>query len=148
MKMSGINYKPEGFHSVTPYLTVQGASRLIEFLKQAFGAEQLGVYPKPDGTIGHACMKVGNSMVELADGTDQWPPMPCALHVYVPNVDIVHEQAVKAGGISLHAPVDQVYGERSSVVRDMCGNNWYIATRTETLTEEEIVKRTAQTASQ
>jgi uncharacterized glyoxalase superfamily protein PhnB len=144
--MSAVNYKPEGFHTVTPYMTVKGAARLIEFLKQAFEAEDFGVYPKPDGTIAHACMKVGDSMVELSDGSDEWPPMPCALHVYVPDVDAVHERAVKAGGTSLQAPVDQVYGERSGAVRDMCGNNWYIATQTERLTKKEIDDRMAQAA--
>jgi PhnB protein len=87
-------------------------------------------------------------MVELSDGTDQWPPMPCALHIYVPDVDAIYQRAVNAGGVSLQPPTDQFYGERSAAVRDMCGNHWYIATQIEILAKEEIEKRSAETAGQ
>jgi uncharacterized glyoxalase superfamily protein PhnB len=146
--MSKVDYKPEGFHTVTPYLTVKGAAKLLEFLKQGFGAEELGCHLEPSGRIAHACVRIGDSMVELSDGTEQWPPTPGALHVYVPDVDAVYQQALKAGGTSMQEPKDQFYGERSCAVRDMCGNNWYIATQTEVLTKEEIERRVAQTASQ
>lgn len=145
---SKVDYKPEGFHSVTPYLTVKGAAKLLDFLKQAFGAEELGRHPRPDGGIAHACVRIGDSMVELSDATEQWPPMPCALHVYVPDVDAVYQRAVKSGGVSLQAPTDQFYGERSGAVRDMCGNNWYIATQIEILSKEEIEKRATAMAGQ
>ena len=145
--MSNVNYKPEGFHSVTPYLTVKGAAKLLDFLKQAFGAEELGRHLEPSGRVAHASVRIGDSIVELSDGTEKWPPMPCALHLYVPDVDATHKRAVQAGGTSLHEPMDQFYGERSSAVRDVCGNNWYIATQTEVLSKEEIEKRVAGMAS-
>ena len=144
--MSKVNYKPEGFHSVTPCLTVKGAAKLLDFLKQAFGAEELGRHLEPSGRIAHASVRIGDSVVELSDGTDKWPPMASALHLYVPDVDATHKRAVLAGGTSLHEPMDQFYGERSSAVRDVCGNNWYIATQTEVLSKEEIEKRVASLA--
>ena len=144
--MSKVDYKPEGFHSVNPSLIVKGAAALIDFLKQAFGAEELGRHLEPGGRIAHACVKIGDSMVELCDATEQWPPMACALHIYVPDVDAVHQRALKAGGTSLGEPKDQFYGERSSAVRDVCGNTWYIATQTEILTKEEIEGRVAKLA--
>jgi uncharacterized glyoxalase superfamily protein PhnB len=128
---SRVDYKPEGFHSVNPYLTVKDAAKLLEFLKQAFGAEEIGRYPDPSGRIAHACVKMGDSMVEMSDSNEQWPPAPCSLHFYVPDVDAVYQRAVKAGGTSLREPENQSYGERSAGVRDLCGNNWFIATRIE-----------------
>jgi uncharacterized glyoxalase superfamily protein PhnB len=128
---SKVDYKPEGFHSVIPYLTVKDAAKLLEFLKQAFGAEEIGRYPDPSGRIAHACVKMGDSMVEMSDSNEQWPPTPCSLHFYVPDVDTVYQRAVKAGGTSLREPENQSYGERSAGVRDLCGNNWFIATRIE-----------------
>jgi PhnB protein len=142
--MNKIDYKPEGFHSVTPYLTVKGAAKLLDFMKQAFAAEELGRHLEPSGRIAHASVRIGDSMVELSDSTEQWPAMPCALHLYVPDVDAAYQSAVKAGGVSLQAPTDQFYGERSCAVRDTCGNNWYIATQIEILTKEEIDKRSAK----
>jgi PhnB protein len=102
---------------------------------------------EPSGRIAHACVKIGDSMVELSDGTEKWPPMPSALHVYVPDVDATRKRAVQAGGTSVQEPTDQFYGERSSAVRDVCGNNWYIATQTEVLSKEEIERRVASLAS-
>jgi PhnB protein len=143
---SKVDYKPEGFHSVTPYLTVKGAAKLLDFLKQAFGAEELDRHLEPSGRIAHACVRIGDSMLELSDGTEQWPPMPGALHIYVPDVDASHQRAVQAGGTSVQEPTDQFYGERSSAVRDMCGNSWYIATQTEVLSKADIEKRVAEMA--
>ena len=144
--MAKVNFKPEGFHSVTPYLTVKGAAKLREFLKQVFGAEELDCHLDPSGRIAHACVKIGDSMIEFSEGNEQWPAMPGALHVYVPDVDAIHERAVEAGGTSLQQPTDQFYGERSGSVRDMCGNNWHIATQIEVLTKEDVEKRVAEMA--
>jgi len=144
--MSQVSYKPEGFHSVTPCLTVKDAAKLLDFLKQAFDAEELHRHLEPSGRIAYACVRIGDSMVELSDGNEKWPAMPSGLHVYVPDVDATHKRAVQAGGTSVQEPTDQFYGERSSAVRDVCGNNWYIATQTEVLSKEEIEKRVASTA--
>jgi PhnB protein len=119
---------PEGFHTVTPYLQVDGAARLIEFLQDAFGADQIRKVPMPDGTIMHAELRVGDSMIELGDAGGQHKAMPASIHLYVDDADAVYERAVRAGGVSVHEPVDQFYGDREAAVRDPVGNDWYIAT--------------------
>jgi uncharacterized glyoxalase superfamily protein PhnB len=131
--MSSSDYKPEGFHSVTPYLVVQGADRLIDFLKQAFEAREIYCGRNPDGRISHAQFQIGDSMIELAEGNDQWKPMPCALHLYVPDADAVYHRAMAAGAATLMEPADQVYGDRSGGVTDLSGNQWFIATKKEKL---------------
>src|SRR5262249_32613293 len=120
---------PEGFHSITPYLQVYGASSLIEFLKQAFGAEEILRVNQPDGTIGHAQMKVAGSIIELADASDQFKPNPAGIWLFVDDVDRVYEQAMKVGATSIHGPMDQEYGNREASIKDPFGNNWYIARR-------------------
>jgi PhnB protein len=141
--MTQVNFKPEGFHSVTPYLTVNGAAKLLDFLKQAFGAEEIGRYAEPGGRIAHACVRIGDSMVEMSDCTAEWPATPCSLHFYVPDVDAVYRRAVQAGGVSLREPENQFYGERSAGVKDPCGNKWFIGTTIEALSKDEIDKRAA-----
>lgn len=139
--MSKVNPIPPGYHTVTPYLIVVGAGRLIDFMKEAFGAEEIYRSAKPDGTLGHCQVRIGDSMVELADGNEQWKPRTCALHLYVPDTDATYAQAIAAGATSLFEPADTFYGDRSGGVVDPCGNQWYIATRQEELSEEEINRR-------
>jgi PhnB protein len=121
-------YRPEGFSTVTPYLIVVGADKLLTFLKAAFEAEERLRVPTTDGKIVHAEVRIGDSPVELADSTDQFPPMTASLHIYVPNCDAVYTRALEAGGKTIRAPMDQAYGERSGGVLDPCGNQWWIAT--------------------
>jgi PhnB protein len=121
-------YIRPGFASVTPYLHPGNAAEFIDFMKRAFGAEEIARYPRPDGTIMHAEMKIGDSILEMGDPEGQFKPAPVALHFYVENVDQVYQRAVDAGAISLQAPEDHDYGERGAGVRDPFGNNWYIAT--------------------
>ncbi|HXZ80901.1 MAG TPA: VOC family protein [Terriglobales bacterium] len=123
-----INHLPEGFHTVTPYLIVSGAARLMDFLKQAYGAQEKLRVPKPDGSIMHAEMRIGDSALELADGNEQHPPQAVALHFYVEDADAVYERALQAGATSSHVPVNQEYGDREASVKDPSGNSWYIAT--------------------
>lgn len=134
---------PEGFTAITPYPTVPGADRLLAFAKEVFDAEEIMVMRKPDGTIAHGCLRIGNAMLEFAEGCDEWGPMPAALHVYVEDVDATYKLALSAGAASLRAPEDMFYGERSAAVRDACGNNWYLARQTEVLSMEEINNRAA-----
>lgn len=136
-------YKPEGYQSVIPYLHVNGAARMITFMKEVFDAKEIAIYPRPDNTIGHAALRIGDSVVELADGGQEWPAMPCALQVYVPDTDAAYHRALKAGASSLQEPADQFYGDRVASVKDICGNNWYIATQIEVVSREEIDKRLA-----
>jgi len=119
----------EGFHSITPYVIVPGASQLIDFMKEAFGAaERFRVQRPGSEQIMHAEVKIADCIVELADASPEFPAMPTAIHLYVPDVDEVHARAVRAGGIAKLPPTDQEYGERSSFVQDSLGNHWYIAT--------------------
>jgi PhnB protein len=137
--MNKVDYKPEGFHTVTPYLHVNGAAKMIDFMQKVFDAQEISRYPAPDGSIGHAQARIGDSMLELADAGEQWPAMACALHV----TDATYKRALQAGATSLHEPTDQFYGERGAAVRDSFGNNWYIATQIEALSKEEIERRMA-----
>jgi uncharacterized glyoxalase superfamily protein PhnB len=122
-------YKPDGFHTVTPYLIVKGAAELIDFMKAAFDAEEMGRYAGEDGQIIHAAVRIGDSVIELSAGGDGYPPRPAALHIYVPDCDETYQRALAAGGASLYEAEDKPYGERSGGVIDPSGNHWYIATR-------------------
>jgi PhnB protein len=123
-----VPYIREGFRTVTPYILVNGAAQFIEFVKNAFGAEERGRVPVPSGKIMHAEVKVGESILELSDGNDQYGPTPVALHYYVDDADATYARALEAGAVSTHAPVDQPYGDREAGVKDPFGNNWFIAT--------------------
>jgi PhnB protein len=141
--MSNVPYKPEGYQCVIPYLHVNGAAKMIAFLKEAFDAKEIAIYPRPDGTIGHAALRIGDSVVELADGGQEWPAMPCALQIYVPDTDVAYHRALKAGASTLQEPANQFYGDRGASVRDSFGNNWYIATQIEVISREEIEQHLA-----
>jgi PhnB protein len=120
---------PQGFHTVTPYLTVRQAPELLDFLKGAFDAEEL---LRTTGSAGgmHAEVRIGDSMLMIGGG-GAWSgtPMPTALHLYVTDTDAAYKRALELGATSIHEPMDQNYGERSATVKDLAGNNWYIATK-------------------
>ena len=132
---------PEGYHSVTPYLTVQGAATLLDFLKQAFAATELHRMTRPDGTVGHAEVRIGDSVVMLAEARDEWKPMPGAMYLYVHDTDAAYQRALQAGATSLMEPADQFYGDRNAGVKDPVGNHWWIATHKEDVSPEELAKR-------
>ena len=138
-----VHYIPTGFHAVTPYLVVNGAERLIDFVQRVFGAEVVLRMAGPDGKIHHAEVKIGGSVVELADAGEHWSAMPAGLHVYVPDIDAAYQRALAAGAVTLKEPADQFYGERSASVKDALGNVWHIATHTEDVTAEEMERRVA-----
>ena len=140
---------PEGYHSVTPYLIIEGAGEAIEFYKKAFGAKELFRFPTPDGKVGHAEMKIGDSPIMLADA---YPAMgynspkslggsPVSLMVYVEDVDTVFNQAVEAGATVKEAVTDKFYGDRSGSLIDPFGHVWHVATHKEDVSMEEMEKR-------
>ena len=145
---------PEGYHSVTPYLVMKGAGRALDFYKSALGAQELFRMEGPNGTIGHAEMKVGDSIIMLADespemgffGPDMEKGTPSGLMVYVEDCDAVFNRAVSAGAKELHPLQDKFYGDRSGTVKDPFGHVWMISTHKEDLSPEEISRR-AQEAS-
>ena len=132
---------PDGYHTVTPYLAVRGAAKVIEFLKQAFGAEMLEIIKRPDGSIMHAEAKIGDSRVMIADESETTKATSSTLYLYVPNVDSVYQLAIKAGGQSVMEPTDMFHGDRSGGVKDPCGNSWFMATHQEDVAPKELQKR-------
>ncbi len=131
---------PDGYHSVTPYLTVPDAAGLIEFLRRAFGAQEVHRFTR-DGAVSHAEVRIGDSVVMLGQAGGEWQPMPAALHLYVPDADAVYRRALQAGAASLREPADQFYGDRMAGVRDPAGNYWWIATHVEDVSPEEMRRR-------
>jgi uncharacterized glyoxalase superfamily protein PhnB len=133
---------PPGFHTVTPYVVVPGVDRLLDFLKQAFGAVERERMKREDGSIGHAAVMLGDSVIEMGESVDK-KSMPMTFHVYFPDVDEMYKRALAAGAKSLSEPKYQFYGERSAGLIDDWGNHWYIATYTDDLTPEELSTRAA-----
>lgn len=126
MRETKSNFKRPGFHTITPHLMVKPAVELADFLKQAFGAVEALRYGSADGL--HCEVKIGDSTVLIVGGPT-FDPHPAAMHFYVPDVDEVYARAMAAGATSLAAPSDQEYGERIAAVKDIGGNEWYIAKR-------------------
>ena len=140
---------PEGYHSVTPYLIIRGAAEAIEFYKKAFGAVELFRFPSPDGKVGHAEIKIGDSPVMLAD---EYPDMgykgpqsiggsPVSLMIYVEDVDTIFNQAVTAGATVKEALQDKFYGDRLGTVIDPFGHIWHLSTHKEDVSLEEMERR-------
>jgi uncharacterized glyoxalase superfamily protein PhnB len=114
--------------SVTPYLNPRGTGKLIDFLKEAFGAEEVARHEEPKGTVVHAKVRIGDSILEMGEAHGEYQPMPAMFYLYVNNTDATYERAIKAGAKSLSAPADQPYGDRNAGVVDPFDNQWYIAT--------------------
>jgi PhnB protein len=143
---------PEGFHSLTPYLTVRGAAEAIEFYKRAFGAEEQIRMPSPDGkTIGHAQIVIGDSILMLADEHPQFNKSPQTLNgtavsllLYVEDVDAVFQRALDAGATVKLPLEDKFYGDRSGSVTDPFGHFWTLSTHVEDVSSEEMQRRMAE----
>jgi len=125
----GDRYIPEGLYTVTPYLHPLRAEPVISFLKRAFGAVELEKYASPDGVIHHAKIRIGDAVLEMGEAQGPYQPMPSMFQLYVPDVDAMYLRAMNAGATSISEPADQPYGARSGGVRDVFGNQWYIATQ-------------------
>lgn len=115
--------KHEALRTVTPFLLATNALGLIEFLKAAFGAKEIGVYKSPEGNLQHAALRIGDAALEFGEAKG----LPFAFYLYVPDADALYQQAVAAGAKSLYPPSDQPYGDRVGGVEDAWGNTWYIA---------------------
>lgn len=145
-----VPFQPKAYHSVTPYLIIQGAAKAIDFYKRAFGAEEM--FRMPDGErIGHAELKIGDSVIMLAD---EYPEMghrspqslggsPVQLLVYVPDVDATFARALREGATSERPVEDKFYGDRMGGVKDPFGHVWYLATHQEEVSPEEMARRAA-----
>jgi PhnB protein len=142
---------PEGYHTATPYLIIKGAGDAIEFYKKAFGATELLRFAMPDGQIGHAEIKIGDSPIMMADEHPQMgyrSPQslggsPVSIMIYVEDVDAVFNQAIAAGAKSKEAVQDKFYGDRAGSLEDPFGHVWHVATHKEDMSLEEMHKRAA-----
>ena len=149
--MAKVNPIPEGYHSVTPYLSIKGAAAAIDFYKEVFGATELFRMPGPEGKIGHAEIKIGNSPIMLAD---EYPDMeflspktlggtPVGLMIYVDDVDTMFKNAISGGAKELKPLQNQFYGDRSGTLKDPFGHVWTVATHVEDVAPEEMERRAA-----
>ena len=152
--MADVKPIPDGYHSLTPYLVVDGAAQAIEYYKNAFGAVEL-FRMEHEGKVGHAEMKIGDSPFMLADecaergytGPKAHNGTPVSLMIYVEDVDTVYPQAIAAGGTELKPLENQFYGDRSGTLTDPFGHVWTVATHKEDVAPEEINKRIAAMAA-
>jgi PhnB protein len=146
---------PEGYHSVTPYLIIKGAADALEFYKKAFGATELFRMAQPDGRIGHAEIKIGDSPIMLADEYSEMgyrSPQslngsPVSIMLYVEDVDSVFKQAIAAGAQQQRPVEDKFYGDRSGTLVDPFGHIWHVGTHKEDVSSEEMEKRMAAAGS-
>src|SRR5207244_11138943 len=151
-KAKKVQPRPAGQHAGTAYLGIKGAGEAIEFYKRAFGAKEVVRIPGPNGTIGHAELKFGDSLVMLADespgmgflGPHSRGGTTIQLHLYVRDVDATVEKALAAGGKLTRAIEDKFYGDRAGTVEDPYGHVWYIATHKEDVPPAELEKRSAE----
>jgi uncharacterized glyoxalase superfamily protein PhnB len=136
-----VNYVPEGCHSITPYLLVADAVKQVEFLKAAFGGIERAKIMGPNGRIAHAQVVVGNSTLMIGEPPPPWQPRAAMLYLYVPDVDAMYQQALKAGAKSVTPPANTFYGDRAGCVTDTSDNTWWMATHVEDVPLEELQKR-------
>jgi PhnB protein len=154
--MASVKAIPDGFHNVTPYLYLRGAAGAIEFYKSVFGAAEIMRMPGPDGRIMHAEIKIGDSIVMLADENPSMGIMSPqtiggfsgGLHLYVEDADAVIRKAVESGAKQLHPIKNQFYGDRSGTLLDPFGHMWSVATHIEDVPPEEMRKRMTAAMSQ
>ncbi|WP_326651512.1 VOC family protein [Streptomyces sp. NBC_01750] len=138
---------PGGCTSVTPWIISQDTAGVIDYLKAAFGAVELGRMTGEDGRIGHAEVRIGDALVMLFDaGGADWPPTPAFLRLYVEDADAVHRRAVECGGESVTEVTHLFFGDRVGRVRDPFGNLWWIQTHVEDVSEAEMGRRLADPA--
>jgi uncharacterized glyoxalase superfamily protein PhnB len=132
---------PDGYSTITPTFTVEGAQKFVDFLKQVFGAKERFRMDGPGGKIMHAELAIGDSVIMLGDAMPQWPAKSNSLYVYVEDVDSTYKRAIQAGATSVKEPANQFYGDRSAGVTDPFGNSWGIATHVEDVPPDELKKR-------
>lgn len=144
-----VKFTPEGYHTATPYLTIRNAATAIEFYKHAFGAKELFRMPDPNGKIGHAEIKIGDSPIMMSD---EYPEMGVrspqtiggtagSICLYVDDVDTVFKRAIAAGAKQLRPVENQFYGDRSGKLEDPFGHMWMIGTHIEDVPPEEMQRR-------
>jgi PhnB protein len=150
-----VKYIPEGFHSITPYLTVKDAKRAIDFYKRAFGAHERVTMPMPDGKIGHAELQIADSIIMLGEECPDHGSVspqtlegsPVGLALYVENVDTAFNRAVDAGATSTEAVSDKFWGDRAGSITDPFGHKWMLLTHVEDVSPAQMKERMAEAFS-
>jgi PhnB protein len=135
---------PEGYHTVTPFVIARDSAKLLDFVKEAFGGNEIARVLNPDGSIGHAETRIGDSVVMMFDAKKGWPDTPAFLRLYVEDCEATYQQALDAGATSVTRPTNMPWGDRVCRVRDPLGNLWWIMTRLEDVSPEEQEKRWGQ----
>lgn len=138
-----LKFIPDGYHTVTPYLTVNDLPKLLAFVEKAFGAKIIEGTKDASGEIRHADFVIGDSHVMAGQASDQWKSRPGMLYLYVEDTDAWYHRAVDAGAKSVMEPSDQFYGDRNAGVEDEQGNQWWFATHVEDVSKEEMERRAA-----
>jgi len=141
------NFVPKGNSVVSPYLVIEDVQMMLDFVKQAFGAQETSVLAMPDGTVMHAEVKIGDSVIMMGIAGPERELYKCMIHIYTADCDAVFKKAIAAGAISLQEVSDQFYGDRNGGVKDPFGNAWWISTHIEDVSEKEIERRMAELAS-
>ena len=141
---SKVRRVPEGYHTVTPFVITRDAAKLLDFVKEAFGGNEIARVQSPDGTIGHAETRIGDSVVMMFDAKKDWPDTPAFLRLYVEDCEAIYQRAQDAGATSVTRPTNMPWGDRVCRVRDPLGNLWWIMMRLEDVSPEELEKRWGQ----
>jgi len=140
--MSQVRHQPEGMHTVHPYVMVENVEGLIAFIESVFGGQLKYKLDRPDGSVMHAEIRIGDSVVMAGEPMDEYGAFPASIYIYVPDCDRVYAKALEYGALSVMVPADMKHaGERYGGVRDAHGNIWWIATHVEDLTPEEQARR-------
>lgn len=132
---------PEGFSNVIPFLICKDTDRVIDFCKKVFDAKESHVSRDDKGTIMHATVHIRDSAIMLSEGSERYPAQSTMMYIYVENCDEIYKRGIAAGGVSLREPTNEFYGDRSCGFTDPSGNQWWVATHIEDVSEEEIAKR-------
>lgn len=132
---------PEGYHTVTPYLTVSDLPRLVQFLADAFDGKPSELVPDEQGQVRHAEVRIGDSMVMIGQEREQWKARPGTIYLYVEDAHATYKRAMSAGAKSLMEPAQMFYGDINGGVEDPVGNWWWIATHVEDVSPEEMERR-------
>jgi PhnB protein len=138
---------PDGYGTITPWIISPDTARLIDFTRDAFGAVELARIPGADGGIGHAEVRIGDSVVMMFDSRPGWPATPAFLRLYVPDADVAYERALAAGAASVTEVTGLFFGDRVGRVRDPLGNVWWIQAHVEDVDPAELARRPEEPAA-
>ena len=137
---------PDNIPRVSPYLIVTDVDKTMNFLKDVFSASEIDKMKLPDGTVNHGSVKIGDSLIMMGKGSENYPPQPAMLYIYVEDTDAAYKLALEKGTTSVMEPADQFYGDRNAAVKDSNGISWWIATHIEDVSAEEVQRRNEERA--